>query len=35
MNNNAKELATKFLQTGYDDLSEREKRVIQRWEGIE
>lgn len=30
MNHNAKELATKFLQTGYDDLSEREKRVIQR-----
>jgi len=30
MNYNVKELAAKFLQTGYDDLAEREKRVIRR-----
>jgi uncharacterized membrane protein len=30
MNNNTRELAARFLKTGYDDLSEREKRVIRR-----
>ena len=30
MNHNVKELAAKFLKTGYDDLSEREKRVVHR-----
>jgi uncharacterized membrane protein len=30
MNHNVKVLAAKFLKTGYDDLSDREKRVIQR-----
>tara|TARA_R110001599_G_scaffold353880_1_gene601937 strand:- start:43427 stop:43759 length:333 start_codon:yes stop_codon:yes gene_type:complete len=30
MHHTVKELAAKFLQTGYDDLSEREKRVVNR-----
>ena len=30
MNYNVRDLAAKFLQTGYDDLAEREKRVIRR-----
>lgn len=30
MNYNVKDIAAKFLQTGYNDLSEREKRVLNR-----
>lgn len=33
MNNNLRELAAKFLQSGYDELTEREKRTCARAAG--